>query len=144
MATVDWSPFPSIPLLNLLCPYHSTLWDFLFFMLLPCINVLQHNLWKTALEESSWAASTRNLQRGFSSHSWQIDSTHTSFESSLSPFGCCSPQAQSISKWWGQTPCWGWIVLPCRVVPVDTPSWCWFGNLASCTACLLIPPLSFL
>lgn len=46
MATVDWSllPFPSIALLNLPWPYHSTVWDFFVFMLLPCINVLQYSL----------------------------------------------------------------------------------------------------
>lgn len=89
-----------------------------------CSTAYEKQLWKRAAEQLLGT----NLQRGFSSRSGQVDSTRTSSESPLSLFGCCSPQVQSVSKWWGQTSSWGCIVLPCWVVPVDTPSWCWFGQ----------------
>lgn len=41
--------------------------------------------------------------------------------------GVCFPVSHRLAS---QTHCWGWIVLPCWVVPVDTPLWCWCGNLA--------------
>lgn len=125
---MDWSllSFPSMSLLNFLCLCHSTVWDFLLFILLQCINVLQHSLSKAALEEWGSQLLGTTLQRGFSSYSGQVDSTCTSSETSSSPLGCCSPQAQSISKWQSQTSCWSCIVLPCRVVQVHTPLWCFW------------------
>lgn len=145
VTAIDWSllSFPSMSLLKLLCLCHSTVWDFLLFVLLQCINVLQHSLWKAALEEWGWQLLGTTLQRGFSSCSGQVDSTCTSSETPSSPLGCCILKHNQLAS--GRVRhlvgaglrClaeWSQWILHCDAV----------GSLSSCTTWLLIAPLSFL